>query len=445
MLTSDLAVAPSFLRQSELRARQLGRPVLLSITQPTVARDPLTMFERGASGERGVWLTPDGDSMVALGAAIVMTADGPDRFATIRRAWAGLVADACVDQPEHLGWNGPLALGGFSFDPLRPSTGLWSGFSDGRLVVPERLYVERGGRAWLTRNCLVGGSTSPRSWSADTAAAEIELVPSDWRAIVASVAQGIRDRTLGIEKVVLARSHGLRQSQPFDTTTVLRRLASSYPSCTIFGIEHDGGAFVGATPERLVALQAGVASTGALAGSTGRGATPAQDRSFGQALLNDPKERAEHDYVVRALRDGLEGISTRIVADAEPRLKQLPNVQHLWTPMRADVLAGTTILELVERLHPTPAVGGFPTRPALELIRAREHLDRGWYAAPIGWLDGAGNGEFVVGLRSALLRENVATLFAGCGIVADSDAAAEAAELGWKLRPMLAALGQGPN
>jgi salicylate biosynthesis isochorismate synthase len=184
-----------------------------------------------------------------------------------------------------------------------------------------------------------------------------------------------------------------------------------------------------------------VAVTAALAGSTPRGATPDEDARLGQALLDDPKERAEHDYVVQAIREGLIDVSSRLVADAEPRLRRLANVQHLWTPVRAEVGRDTSVLDIVARLHPTPAVGGFPRPAAMTLIREREQLDRGWYAGPIGWLNRAGEGEFVVGLRSALLRERTATLFAGCGIVAGSEPAAEFAELGWKLRPMLAALG----
>jgi isochorismate synthase len=186
---------------------------------------------------------------------------------------------------------------------------------------------------------------------------------------------------------------------------------------------------------------AGLATTMALAGSFGRGSTDADDAALGNRLLSDPKERSEHAFVVEALRAGLAEVSTRVIADAEPRLRKLANLQHLLTPVHGQLAPGRTILDVVDRLHPTPAVGGSPREPALELIREREDLDRGWYAGPIGWLNRAGEGEFVVGLRSALLRSSEATLFAGCGIVAESDPAAELAESNWKLRPMLAALG----
>jgi isochorismate synthase EntC len=130
-----------------------------------------------------------------------------------------------------------------------------------------------------------------------------------------------------------------------------------------------------------------------------------------------------------------------MVADVEPRIHTLPNLQHLITPIRAQIREGRCVLDLVAALHPTPAVGGYPRAAALEVIREREQLDRGWYAGPIGWVDARGEGEFVVGLRSALVRGEVATLFAGCGIVADSDPPTELAEWGWKVRPMTHALG----
>jgi isochorismate synthase len=368
-------------------------PVLVSVTRPIAPFDPRLEFERATASERLFW------------------------------------------------WTGPLALGGFSFDPLRPPTAVWSGFPDARLVVPQRTYVQRDGRAWLTTNRVVGADPLPHGADEPRSTAEPGLAADEWQALVESTARGIRARQLGVEKVVLARSSTFEVETAFDPGQAVRRLADAYPTCTTFGMVHGNSSFVGATPERLVALHDGAAVTAALAGSTRRGATPDEDRALGEALLRDPKERAEHAYVVEALRSGLSDVSCRLVADAEPRLRRLANVQHLWTPVRASVAPSTSILDLIERLHPTPAMGGFPTPPALQLIRERERLDRGWYAAPIGWLNRAGEGEFVVGIRSALLREHTATLFAGCGIVADSEPAAEFAELGWKLRPMLAALG----
>jgi isochorismate synthase len=211
----------------------------------------------------------------------------------------------------------------------------------------------------------------------------------------------------------------------------------------VFAICQGEACFLGATPERLIALHAGTASTMALAGSAPRGKTPAEDDRLGELLLASPKERAEHAVVVAALHEGLGQACTGIVADAQPAVYKLPNVQHLLTSIRGHVARGRSVLDLLGYLHPTPAVGGYPRSAALELIRKHEALDRGWYAGPIGWMNAKGEGEFVVGLRSGLVRGDTAMLFAGCGIVADSDPVAETAEWGWKLRPMLGALGAG--
>jgi isochorismate synthase len=238
---------------------------------------------------------------------------------------------------------------------------------------------------------------------------------------------------------VLARAEQVKMRVSLETA--LRRLASDYRGCAVFAFAVGDACFMGATPERLVAVHDSTATTMALAGSFPRGASPDEDARLAERLRHDPKERLEHALVVDALREDLAPVCLRVVADAEPRIHALANVQHLVTPVRAQLRAGNGVLDVVRRLHPTPAVGGYPRERALELIREREGLDRGWYAAPLGWADARGDGEFVVGLRSALIRDGTATLFAGCGIVGASDPETEFAELGWKLRPMRNALG----
>jgi isochorismate synthase len=380
--------------------------------------------------------------MVGLGAAHVVTIDNAsDRFAAASRAWSELLEDAVVDDSAGLLWTGPLLLGGFRFDPLQPRTELWSGFGGDRLVLPAQLFVVRRGAAWLTTNRLIGAHPQLTRAERDLAPARTGLPAHEWQALVGAVAHGIRAHDLGVDKVVLARTRTIEREAAFEPTDALRSLAAAYPTCTVFGIAHAEACFVGATPERLVGVTAGLATTMALAGSIGRGQTALEDQALGQALLSDAKERSEHEFVVNALRAGLDQVSTRVIADAEPRLRKLANVQHLLTPVHGQLAPGRGILDVVERLHPTPAVGGVPSERALALIRARENLDRGWYAGPIGWVNRAGEGEFVVGIRSALLRGAEATLFSGCGIVADSNPSAELTESTWKLRPMLSALG----
>jgi menaquinone-specific isochorismate synthase len=156
--------------------------------------------------------------------------------------------------------------------------------------------------------------------------------------------------------------------------------------------------------------------------------------------MSDDKERWEHDLVVRTVEETLTAVCSDLSVPPSPTLAKMANIQHLYTPIEGNVNTGITIFDLAQRLHPTPAMGGLPRERAIDLIRSYESFDRGWYAGPIGWVDGNGEGEFAVAIRSALLKENEATLYAGCGIVADSDPEREYRESELKLQSMLWAL-----
>jgi isochorismate synthase len=394
--------------------------------------DPIQVFSSATRiDSRALWMRPaTGEALVGLGTAAAFGGE----VGRVAAEWRALLGDADVE-PTNL--PGPRLLGGFGFDPLAHATSLWHGFGAGRLVLPQRLFTVQNQVTWLTTSQLDDAEPPTRSFGSQ-APARLGLSADDWQRLVGDVAAAIRCGDAGLRKVVLARANQVRARVPL--ATALRTLVAEYPSCTVFAFATADACFLGATPERLVALHAGTATTMALAGTAPRGATPDEDRVIADRLLNDPKERTEHAVVAEALRESLAPIATRVVADAEPRIHALPNVQHLITPIRAQMSDGQSVLDVVAAVHPTPAVGGYPRETALELIRQRESLDRGWYAGPIGWVDARGEGEFVVGLRSALICGDTATLFAGCGIVADSDPRTEYAEWGWKLRPMLAAL-----
>jgi menaquinone-specific isochorismate synthase len=241
-------------------------------------------------------------------------------------------------------------------------------------------------------------------------------------------------------KVVLARAVEVTCQKPIDVERVLRSLDAGYPACILFAFRSCGGVFLGATPERLVRLEDRRVETMALAGSTRRGATPDEDAALVGALLTSPKEQQEHAVVVGEIRAALAPLCQSLEIPAEPSVLSVRNVHHLATPIRGELAGELTVLELVERLHPTPAVGGAPRAAALAFIREHEPLGRGWYAGPVGWVDRFGEGEFAVALRSGLLRGRTAHLYAGCGILADSDPAAEYAESELKLQPLLRAL-----
>jgi len=445
------------------------RPALVSVSLTLPAIDPLDLFARAAATapERFYWERPADDvAFAGVGAAWAVESASPT---VSGRAWRALLEGGIIDAAaEGAGRDaadsmaGPLLVGGFAFDPSRPATTLWEGYPDGRLVLPRLTLVTRGATSIVTLNALTSGgdgedtermirdaeellayTAGARTVSAfvrhDALCVDDVIPRAAWEALVADGARACRDGAL--RKVVLARAARARSRETLDTVAALRYARDAYPNAYTFAVAHGDGAFIGATPERLARLHDGLADVSCLAGSSARGATPDEDQTRGAALLSSAKDRAEHAVVVDAVRDALAGVCPDLSVSAAPRLLRLPNVQHLYTPVTGRATAGTDVLDLVARLHPTPAVGGQPRAPALDYIRAREGLDRGWYAAPVGWLDRHGEGEFVVALRSALVRGDEATLFAGCGIVADSCPAAEYDETRLKLRPMLAALG----
>lgn len=197
---------------------------------------------------------------------------------------------------------------------------------------------------------------------------------------------------------------------------------------------------MGATPERLISLRKDLMKTEGLAGSISRGRSATEDVSLGHTLMESDKERSEHDFVVRDIRNTLKKHSHRIEHPSQPSLKKLSNVQHLYTPISARIHDSTTIHELAGVLHPTPAVGGFPKTNAVPFINQIEDIDRGWYAGPTGWFNLKGFGELAVAIRSAWVENNRAQLYAGCGIVEDSDPLTEWEETRMKFRPLLDAL-----
>jgi isochorismate synthase len=262
---------------------------------------------------------------------------------------------------------------------------------------------------------------------------------SDWKRLIADTVWDIEHGKF--EKVALARSLQVRVEHPIDIGRVLGRLRGAYPTASIFAFAHDDVCLLGATPERLVGVRSGIVRASGLAGTARRGTTAGEDALLGRQLLESSKDRHEHAVVVDMLRAAFAELCVDTHAPAEPRLVKLNNVQHLYTPVTGRLRAPFTLLDLIDRLHPTPAVGGLPRAAALDHIRLREGLDRGWYAAPIGWLDARGEGDFAVALRCGVVQGKQALIFAGAGIVQDSDPDEEYAETWLKFQPMLGALG----
>ena len=451
-------------------ATRTGRPHWAALRVRTAPRDCLAVFDEAGGEERFYWARPDaGGALAALGAVHVIEARGGDRFREAERASREIFAALHLVGDSGPRRSGALLVGGFALSETPSQSPLWCGYPPGRLALPEVLFALEGDRMWCTvvrridpgadadcetsallarmrepcmpaRHALPDADRWPTAPS-DVAAAYVASADQPHADYLARVAAALRDIAAGeIEKVVLARSVGLRHSAPLDAGTLLDDLRVRYPACSHFAVGRQGGVFLGATPELLVRLQDTRVETAAVAGSAPRGRNPEDDSRLGRELCESKKEQAEHAIVVRALREALADCCEDLDVPEAPRLLRLGEIQHLETPITGTLRNGESILSLVERMHPTPAVGGSPQAAALAWIDRGEDLDRGWYAGPVGFVDVDGGGEFCVALRSAMLRGSEARLFAGAGIVNGSLPEAELRETRLKLHTLLAPL-----
>jgi menaquinone-specific isochorismate synthase len=383
-----------------------------------------------------------GAGLVGWGeAARVTLPAGEDRF-TAGEKWHRSLFDAAdIDDQVGVRGSGPVAFGTFTFDAS----------SEGSVLIVPRVLLGRDGhgQAWLTTVtaerepdlAALGWPAAPESLLARPPVRvrwhDGSLPGPQWEQAVADAVMAIKAGSL--RKVVLAQDLFATAPAPIDVRALLRRLASRYPDCFTFAC--DG--MIGATPELLIRQNGRQVSALVLAGTTPRGGDPAEDEALGTALLASAKNTEEHAYAVSSMREALEPLCDELDSQSRPTLIKLPNLQHLGTWVRGTLATDgspRSALGLAAAVHPTAAVCGTPTGTAFELIRELEHMDRERYAGPVGWVDADGNGEWGIALRCAQLSGRTARLFAGCGIVAGSDPAAELAEAQVKFRPMRGAL-----
>jgi len=381
-----------------------------------------------------------GEGLIGWGEAARLEVSGPDALAEATDWWAAFTSDAVVDDRLGVPGSGPVLFASIAFDPVAGTS---------VFVVPEVLVGRRDGVGWVT---TTGGADPRRALpvsrraATDDAAPQLcyadgALDPVSWRAAVAAAVRRIRDSDLA--KVVLARDLLATSDVPLDHRRLLRRLAARFPDCWTFAV--DG--LLGATPELLLRRTGRELSARVLAGTAPRGAG-ADDERLAAALLGSAKDRAEHALAVDSLVRALQPYCTTLTAPARPELLTLANVRHLasdlrGTQRRSGPRSRAGLLDLIGAAHPTAAVGGTPTDEAVALIGQLEGMDRGRYAGPVGWLDARGDGEFGLALRCAEVSADdpcTARLFAGCGIVAGSEPAAELAETQAKFAAFQAAL-----
>jgi len=460
---TNLHISREHLAQAVQRAGDSGEAIPVYLNLPVESDDLLSLIA-GEEDDRFRYYSEKPDEAFALAGLGTVLSYGfktpRDRQAVTEKILRTLALSVdCTRQSLPAG--GPRFLGGFAFVLEGPPSRPWQDFPRGLFVLPQLLAVRQKGRTVVTITALVhpgddGDSAlaTLRKGAAECLAGLAALVPgevpiscvqetelpqkTDWVPRVRDVISRLGPR---LSKVVLARALHLEFNRTVPLHQVLHRLRRGCPECVTFMFSQPGaGSFLGATPERLLSLLGGAITTEALAGTTVRGQTPAEDDALGAALLANPKERAEHASVVAAIREKLAPLTSELAIPQEPTLFRLKNMIHLRTPITARLAAPVTGLELAVRLHPTPAVAGSPTAQALDAIQALETGDRGWYSGVLGWIDSKGNGQFIVGLRSAFIRGNSACLFAGGGIMAGSIPEKEWEETGLKFKAMRFAL-----
>ena len=443
----------------------------LAATTPVAALDPIALVTAAleADLEVALWLRPsEGLALIGIGRAWAVEPAGPDRFRAAEAAWRAALAGARLDRDGmEVPVAGPVLLGAVGFTDRPPAAeDAWGPFGPSSLVLPELLLAVTPTGAYLT-GALADPVRPPairaleRRWERLAVRAR-SLAPSPggmvampvyaplaveaeqpahepWRRLVGLFSGAVgRGR---IDKVVLARRVDLRSPVELDVPNALRRLAAAAPESTTFAFRREGRVFLGATPERLVRTEGRAFRTAAVAGTTGRGADADEDARLARALLESDKDREEQGIVVSVIAEQLRDVADTLDVAAEPSVMTLRFVQHLVTEISGTLPEGRGLLALGERLHPTPAVGGQPRDLALAMVDEHEGFDRGWYAGPVGWLGADGDGELCVALRCGIVDRTRATLFTGCGIVADSDPDLEWEESRIKLRAVISALG----
>jgi isochorismate synthase len=462
-MTRDLVVSAGEAVASleALLAEAGGRRRLVSVTVAVELEDPsAAVFASRLAGDRWFcWEQPDRDGLAiaALGSAHEVVSRGPGRFRDVVTACGQVTRGRVAAEPTDLpAGAGPVWVGGFSFAQDGAREHQWSSFPPALLVMPELVLHRSGRRTHLTLCAFAAGAdaeaTVARLAARVAALRERPLPLADPHPtgevgissalpperFERSVAQGVeRIRAGELDKVVLAREVVVDAPRAHDAAALYGALRELFPSCFCFCCGSPEAAFLAASPELLVRRGGAGATTVALAGSTRRSADPSVDDHLGEQLLRSPKDRREHEIVVRRIERALVPHSVWVEATPEPGVVKVANIQHLATPIHAQLSEAHSVVELAGILHPTPAVGGEPRDRALAVMEELEQLDRGWYAGPVGWMDAMDDGEFCVAIRSALLRDRSAHLFAGNGIVADSDPEAELAETEVKLGALL--------
>lgn len=447
-------------RLEAARAETQGGPddiLLVRIDAPVAM--PEAVLQHFPERDCVLWSPPEGTAFAGIDVASSISGSGARRFGQMKQAAAALWGKVRLSAAQRGAWDQPRLFGGFAFAPEGAQSDAWSGFGSARFVLPRITYARAAEQASLTLAVerreldqglasaavhllqrvyeVVAGAPAPNTSCPAQAVSRIEPDAATFERHVDELVQRINAGEL--RKIVMAREVLLSFDSPLDAIATVIALRQQAPGCVRFAFRMGNAAFVGATPERLLCKRGKYLETEALAGSI-----DADAESPEHHLQASAKELEEHALVVSAITGALAPVSDDPRLPTRPGVRRLKHILHLWTPIQATLRLDTHVLELLEVLHPTPAVGGVPTRAALDWISATEAFDRGWYAGAVGWFDALGDGDFNVALRSGLIRSNQAWLYSGAGIVRGSRAPAEYAETTLKLAAVLASLRARP-
>ena len=454
----------SFLSECRDNAAQAGRAGLVSITIEVEELDPLAVLESiFEPGERHFYAERPTEGWAIAGAESVLgfTASGAGRIEACQRFIDGVLADAVAVGEQEAPFAGPHFFTALAF---LDGVGEGEAFEAASVFVPRWPVAHRGGRTTAVANLVIEGSTpvealAARVWRAHSKFRAFDFHSPEFgaegqasalsvdevggrMAYETAVSRAVARIGRGeFEKIVLARAKDVRGAAPFHPLRILNGLRQRFPDCYSFSVANGKGqSFIGASPELLLRVDGRLARTEALAGSTARGATASEDAALGNRLLHSEKDLREHRIVLDSIVETLAPLGLDLKYSGRPLLRRFSNVQHLHTPVEARLPKGVRTLDLVRHLHPTPAVGGNPREAAVPAIGELEAFPRGLYGGALGWVDYRGGGEFIVGLRSALVDESRARMYAGAGIVAGSSPDTEFAETELKFRAMQDAL-----
>jgi len=443
-----------------------SRRTLVSVSVAVDGIDPCAAVfaSRLASDHWFCWEQPDREfALAAVGVAHQASSRGAGRFEDVAKECLRLNEGAVLEEPLGLPPGaGPVWTGGFAFDAEGAASPPWSTFAPASMTMSAVSLCRRGEDVFVTVNVIVSPGDDRDSVAARVGARlnglrpdplplldphlterpEIRSVlpPGDFEAAVDGATRRIGDGEMS--KVVLAREVTVEAAGAHDPAAIFGALREQFPSCFCFCCGTPEAAFLGASPELLIRRSGAGASTVALAGSIRRSSDPAVDDHLGEQLLRSDKNRREQRIVAERIVRKLRPHAVWVETAPEPEVVKVANIQHLATPIIAQLAEAHSAIELAGMLHPTPAVGGEPWPGAASTIDDLEQMDRGWYAGPVGWMDATEDGEFCVALRSALLRDREARLFAGVGVVAGSDPAAELEETEVKLQALLPLLAE---